>query len=546
MRPMKSLFLVAAITLPAQLFGQTTVQVLCSSPSGCGPTTLQSNVVAASGTGGAGGLSMTAGTVPPTVPGFGVGASSILFFAPQTVSTSYGISPSGTTAAPATGLWYGTLGSGANFSPITVTVSGTTTGTISLSGMLSTPTGTGYFTPPPCYFTSTGGGSGGLCNFSVSSGGISGVTLINGGSGYPSGTGTVTINASPVLDLSYVPVSDTTNLLSSTTGNPTTGYTLQVLSGTPANGNLGSFNVTGGTYDLVDSGINVTSVPAESVLSNNTGSAGAPLFNTSLTLSGTLTAGTIAGNVSFTGTPTFGSLTATSGATLGANGGSAGTLTLEGSTSGSATLITNLTATTIGASTQVEVPDNRAFVISQGASSTGGNGVQYGVIGTGTTEAADVTNGTSTNLINTGNKCAFALTTSTFTVALSPVSLCTFTLPNVANAWTWQCSMEWSNNAGTSPSFGIGVTWVHAPSAAFQMETIYTVNNSAPTKQISTTTTTNSTIGAATGLSPPTGLLQAFASGNFTASATSGVFSPTVILTGTGATGTATGQCMLL
>src|SRR5580700_94961 len=134
MKPMKSLFLVVAMTLSVQLFGQTTVQVLCSSPSGCGPTTLQSNIVAASGTGAAGGLNMAAGAVPPTVPGFGVGASSILFFAPQTVSTSYGIAPSGTSAAPATGLWYGTLGSGASFgsSSITVTVA---SGVISLSAL---------------------------------------------------------------------------------------------------------------------------------------------------------------------------------------------------------------------------------------------------------------------------------------------------------------------------------------------------------------------------------------------------------------------------
>jgi hypothetical protein len=556
---MKSILFAVLLTFPVCAVCQSTVSITCTSPASCGPTTLQSNILAASGTGGAGAMSMTAGVAPST-PAVGLTASSITLFAPLTVTAAYGVAPSGTAA---TGLWYGTLGSGASFSSYNVTV----TGGVIMGFTGSFSGGSGYFTPPPCFFTTTGSYTTvGTCTFSVSGGTISTVNIAGGGTGSGYTPGTVSVNWAPAINLSYTPVSDQTNLLTSS-GNPNSGYTLPVLSGTPANGNLGSFFVSSGNYDLVDSTIAATNVTLLTANNSFTGNNTFP--STGFALSGASTAGhylrnngtdyvdslILASDVPF-GTPgpigtsspstgAFTTITGTSSLTLGVNGGTVGSVVMEGSTSGSATLITNLTATTIGASTQVEVPDNKGFVISQGTGSTGGNAVTYGAIGTGTTEAADITGGTSTNLINTGNKCTFALTTSTFTLALSPVSICTFTLPNVANTWTWQCSMEWSNNAGTSPTFAIGVTWAHAPSAAFQMETIYSANASAPAKQISTTTTTNATIGATAALTPAT-LFQAFASGNFTASATSGVFSPTVILTGTGATGTATGQCMLL
>jgi len=493
---MKNVILTVLLIISVRALGQSTVQITCTTPS-CGTTTLQSNGFSATGSGGAGGLSMTAGS-PPSIPGLGLATTSITFFAPSTtaLTTSYGVAPGG---AGATGLWYGTLGSGASFSGLTFTLN-SSNGITGYTGTISG--GSGYFTPPPCYVTGTNTTQA-SCLFTVLNGVINGITFPVPGSGY---TGTISIGAAPVLDLSYLTVSDPT-LVNSSTGIINSGYYVQVSEAPLTSGDLSEFNSAG---DLIDSGIATANVA-------QLGATGA-----------------------------FTTITGTSSLTLGSNGGTVGSLVLEGSTSGSATLITNGTAATIGASTQVEIPDNKAFVISQSTNSTGGNAVTYGAIGTGTTEAADVTGGNSTGLINTDNKCAFALTTSTFTLALSPVSICSFTLPNAANTWTWQCSMEWSNNAGTSPTFAIGVTWAHAPSAAFQMETIYTANASAPAKQISTTTTTNAAIGATGTLTTSSTLYQAFASGNFTASATSGTFSPTVILTGTGATGTATGQCMLL
>jgi hypothetical protein len=142
------------------------------------------------------------------------------------------------------------------------------------------------------------------------------------------------------------------------------------------------------------------------------------------------------------------------------------------------------------------------------------------------------------------NTCTFGLTTSTFTLALSPVSLCAFTLPNAAVTWAWTCQMGWSNVAGTTPTFATGVTWAHAPSAAFQMSNILTSNLNVGT-ELTTATTTNANILATGTLTPAATIYLATSSGTFTASATSGTFSPTISLTGTGATGTAVGFCYI-
>jgi hypothetical protein len=144
----------------------------------------------------------------------------------------------------------------------------------------------------------------------------------------------------------------------------------------------------------------------------------------------------------------------------------------------------------------------------------------------------------------TQNTCTFALTTTTFTLALSPVSLCTYTLPATAVTWYWTCTMGWSNVAGTTPTFAEGVTWAHAPSAAFQLANILTTNTGTGT-QGTTATTTNANILATGSLTNSATLFLASMSGTFTGSATSGTFSPTVSLTGTGATGTAVGGCTI-
>lgn len=144
----------------------------------------------------------------------------------------------------------------------------------------------------------------------------------------------------------------------------------------------------------------------------------------------------------------------------------------------------------------------------------------------------------------TKNTCTFALTTGTFTLALSPVSLCTYTLPNLAVTWYWACTAGWSNPAGTTPTFAIGVNWAQAPSVAFQMADIYTTNAGVGTEG-ATSTTTNANILATGVLTPAATIFQTQFSGTFTGSATSGTFTPTASLTGTGATGTLVGGCTI-
>ena len=145
---------------------------------------------------------------------------------------------------------------------------------------------------------------------------------------------------------------------------------------------------------------------------------------------------------------------------------------------------------------------------------------------------------------NAQNKCTFAFTVSTFTLALSPLNLCTFTLPNAATTWAWSCSAGWSNPAGTTPTFAVGVNWAQAPSAAFQMANIYTTNAEVGT-QGSTASTSNANILATGTIVNAATIFQTTFSGTFTSSATSGQFHPTASLTGTGATGTMVGSCTI-
>lgn len=173
-----------------------------------------------------------------------------------------------------------------------------------------------------------------------------------------------------------------------------------------------------------------------------------------------------------------------------------------------------------------------------------------GIVTLGTNAPSVVLSGT-TPFLNmnalqkqTKNTCIFNLGTAAFTTGLSPVSLCTFTLPGNAQSWYWTCELGWSNAAGTTPTFSEGVTWAQAPSVAFQMGSIFTTNTGTST-QLTTTTTTNANILTTGTLTPAATVFQATMSGTFTGSGTSGVFSPTLSLTGAGANGTAAGACTM-
>src|SRR5271165_1141250 len=227
---MKSVVAIALLAVSTYVVGQqatVTINATCS-PS-CGPTTVQANGLAASGS-GAGGVSTTSGAAP-SVAGVGIPANTITIFAPSTVQTPYGIALYPTTASltpPNSGFWYGTVGSGATFPAPTVS------GTV-IQGPTITPTlpGSGYATAPPCYFSGANTIPG-TCHFTLSGTGIASVVVDSGGSGYTSGS--VTVVAAPTSYLNYVPPSDLTN--------PSTAYNVQTSSGTPTSGHLASFNST--------------------------------------------------------------------------------------------------------------------------------------------------------------------------------------------------------------------------------------------------------------------------------------------------------------
>jgi hypothetical protein len=309
---MKLFRLVALLVITSYASGQATIAITCTSCTS-GSTTVTANSFQATGV-SAGGLTLPSGS-PPSTATIGLTPNAITLFAPSSV-TAYGVSPySGTSLG--SGFWYGTLGSGATFG--TVTVTGGVIASISGTGGV-TNSGSGYFTAPPCYFTTTGSyTTPATCYFSVLNGGITAVNFTGtGGTGY---TGTVSVNAGPVLDLSYLPASDATNLLTNA-GVINTGYAIQISNGTLTNGHLASFN---GSGDAVDSGVpvggsgvatsgnylrgNGTYFTSSAIQASDVPTLNQNTTGTAASLSGSITAGTILGNfTTSSGAPSAGNL----------------------------------------------------------------------------------------------------------------------------------------------------------------------------------------------------------------------------------------------
>lgn len=228
--------------------------------------------------------------------------------------------------------------------------------------------------------------------------------------------------------------------------------------------------------------------------------------------------------------------------------GASGAFSLLGSTSGTYSCTVTATANTMGCQSTIELPDTVGYAFSQSASQLGTVGAALTVGGSGATEVLQTTGGASTTLLKTGGEQNFSFTTSTFTTVLSPVNMVQWTLPNVSKAWGWDCYALWSNPAGTTPTIAWGVNWGQAPSIAEQHGTLDTTNpaTAAPTQVKSgTTTTTNANFLTSGTLTNSGTLFQVELHGAFTGSATSGTFSVTATLTGTGATGTLAGHCVL-
>jgi hypothetical protein len=574
---MRTFMLAAVLTVSVWANGQSTISLNCT-PS-CGTTTFAANSFAANGS-GAGQVALTSGTVT-SVPGSGYPTNTITLFAPAAppLTTSYGISP--TAASPASGFWYGILGSGATFG--SVTLSGTS---ISGSSVSVGTGGSGYFTSPPCYFSGGSPSTPGTCTFSINgTGGINGVTINSGGSGYMSAP---VVAVGPTLDLAYLPASDITNSLIS-------GYSVQVAHGSFGINDLGMIN---GSGDLVDSGIAYNTVSILNMA--NTFTASNTFSSIVLSSSGTLDAssstqpnalktpsqaGLTSDGLSSIGYDTTGKLfhVPTNGAdstaiaetstvtsagyglcsganaglyspcttfALGVVGGGVGGFTLYGSTSGNVPCVTNTTGGVIGCGGTYETTDSNAFVFSQTTSSTGSTGIRLGITGSGTTEAFDITGGTSTTLANLGNKCT---SSSAVTLNTTATTICSWTLPNAANRWRWECDLHYNitTNASNNATLTLGMTAAQSPSFESGNAQIYTTNAGAFTEAnaisfSSPTSGTNETILTGGSISG-TGTFRAITTGVVAASATSGTFVITGRLGGSSPAGniTTSSSCML-
>lgn len=241
-----------------------------------------------------------------------------------------------------------------------------------------------------------------------------------------------------------------------------------------------------------------------------------------------------------------GSVAATTGLTSGTNGGTGGSLALNGSTSGAATLSTNASGTNWQfTGNGLEIGDAAAYNFSQTNLPSGTIGAKTSVIGTGTTEAIDITAGTGVGLLNSGNRC----NVNTAVSLSGATTICSWTLPNAAKIWGWQCVWSWNlTTLGTTPTLSVGMNAAQAPTSPGEVgsASIYTSNAGASTQAnaVAFTTTGNNNI-LTSGSPAGTGSYRVETSGTINASATSGTFALTATLAGSGAVATVSGTCIL-
>jgi hypothetical protein len=145
---------------------------------------------------GAGGIAWPAGATP-SIPGVGLTASAISHYAPSAITTGYGISWPG---AAATGLFYGTQGSSATFASPMIMSNQVQPVTVSSGG-------TGYFTPPSCYFTGGTFTQVATCHFNVNAttGAITSPVQIDNGGNYT--VAPTAVNAAPTMSMAYLALS---------------------------------------------------------------------------------------------------------------------------------------------------------------------------------------------------------------------------------------------------------------------------------------------------------------------------------------------------
>jgi hypothetical protein len=134
------------------------------------------------------------------------------------------------------------------------------------------------------------------------------------------------------------------------------------------------------------------------------------------------------------------------------------------------------------------------------------------------------------------NGCKITSTGVAMTVSGTAYTICSWTLPNTAATWTWQCSGTYTTTT-SSDTFALGYTASQAPSAAVGNGIIWSAASTQTYGSVSSTTSTaNQTIMTGVSVSSVTSIPWS-SSGYVTASATSGTFVLTGMLTGSSPSG---------
>lgn len=180
--------------------------------------------------------------------------------------------------------------------------------------------------------------------------------------------------------------------------------------------------------------------------------------------------------------------------------------------------------------TGFQVADNRFYSISQTNGGAGTGGVEFGAAGTGTTEAADFTQGTSTTLVLAGNTVKV---TGSIATSGTAATVAQWTLPNVAKNWAWNCVISYTITSGTTPTLILNMNASVAPTNEAGNAIIYSNNTGTNTSAENVTSTATGNVAILTGVTAIAGTYRAETSGVIQATATSGTFAITASMGGT-------------
>jgi hypothetical protein len=179
----------------------------------------------------------------------------------------------------------------------------------------------------------------------------------------------------------------------------------------------------------------------------------------------------------------------------------------------------------------LEVNENGSFSFSETPNASGAIGPSYGVIGSGTTMDLQP----STFLLLPSCKLLAGVN---MTVSGTAYTICSFTLPNAAASWAYSCQGTYTTTT-SSDTFALGWTIAHAPTNVIANATIFSTQSGTQTFGTATSNaTTNQTALTGASVSSVTAVPWTMAGVIDAASATSGTFLITGMLTGTSPSGT--------